>query len=57
MGLLDNAKDALNSQQAEDVSDQALQAGRDAVNKATGDKHAEQVQQASDFLDGKIGNQ
>lgn len=57
MGLLDNAKDALNSQQAEDISDQALQAGRDAVNKATGDKHAEQVQQASDFLDGKIGNQ
>lgn len=57
MGLFDNAKDMLGSEQAEGATDQALQAGQDAVNNATGGKHGEQVQQASDFLDGKLGNQ
>lgn len=57
MGLLDNAGDFLKSDQAEQLSDQAIQAGSDAANKATGDKYADQIGQGGRFADERIGNE
>lgn len=57
MGLLDKANEFLGSDQGEQMSDQALQAGADAANKATGDKYSEQVGQAQQFADDRIGQQ
>ncbi|KAB1662269.1 antitoxin [Pseudoclavibacter chungangensis] len=57
MGLLDDAGKFLNSDQGEQLSDQAIQAGSDAANKATGDKYAEQIGQAGQFADDHVGNE
>lgn len=57
MGLMDKAGEFLNSEQGEQVSDQALQAGADAVNNATGNQYADQVEQVRAFADDKVGQQ
>jgi|GEM_PF-1789221 len=57
MGLLDNAKEFLKSDQAEELSDQAIQAAQDKVNSATGGQYAEQVQQGAQVVDDHIGNE
>jgi len=56
--LADNrVKDALESEQAEDVSDKVLGGTADAVNKVTGGKFEEQVEGARTEADKKIGNE
>lgn len=55
MGLMDKANDFLKSEQAEQVSDQAIQAGGDMADKATGGKYAEQIDQAQVFADEHVG--
>lgn len=55
MGLMDKAGEFLNSEQGEQMSDQAIQAGSDAVNNATGNKYADQVAQGGRFADDRVG--
>lgn len=50
-------KDALNSEQAEGVSDKVLDGAADLVNKITGDKFKDQIDGARDEADKHIGNQ
>jgi hypothetical protein len=50
-------KDALKSEQAEDISDKLLEGVADAANKATGGKYEEQIDGARKAADDKIGNQ
>lgn len=51
----DQAKDALTSQQAEDISDKLLDGVASAVDKATGGAHADKIQDAKDAVDKKFG--
>lgn len=60
MGLgdfADKAKDAVNSEQAEGVTDNALDKGADFANDKTGGKFEDQVNQGRDAADGKLGNE
>lgn len=59
MGLgdfVDKAKDALNSDKAEEVSDNVLDKASDAANKVTGDKFSDKIDDARDAADKHIGN-
>ena len=57
MGLMDQAGEFLKSEQGEQISDQGIQAGADALNNATGGKYADQIAQGAQFADDKIGQQ
>ncbi|MEJ3405927.1 Rv0909 family putative TA system antitoxin [Rathayibacter sp. YIM 133350] len=52
----DKVKKALSSEQAEDVSDKVLGAVADAASKVTGGKFDEQIKNARDAADKKVGN-
>ena len=56
MGIMDQAKDFLNSDDFEQKSDDAIKHGQDAINGATGNKFADQVNQSAEFVDEKLGN-
>ncbi|MGO3885444.1 MAG: antitoxin [Mycetocola sp.] len=53
----DKVQEALKSEQAEGISDKVLGGVADAVNKVTGDKFADQVENVRDSIDKKIGNE
>ena len=53
----DQVKDALKSEQAEDISDKLLDGVAGAVNKVTGDKYAEQVEGARATADKAVGTE
>ncbi|TPW70054.1 antitoxin [Schumannella sp. 10F1B-5-1] len=53
----DDVKNALKSEQAEDISDKVLDGVADAVNKVTGGKFEEQVDGARDAADKAIGTE
>ncbi len=53
--LAGKAKDFLSSDKGEKASDGALDKGADAIEKATGGGHGEQVDKARDAADGKLG--
>jgi hypothetical protein len=56
--LNDNkVKDALTSQQAEDISDKLLGGVADAAKKVTGGKFDEQIDGARDAADKAVGNE
>ena len=55
--LTDKAKDALNSDKGEKISDQGLDKAAGAANKATGGKFDDQVNKGRDAADGKLGNE
>ncbi|GAA4403862.1 hypothetical protein GCM10023168_15750 [Fodinibacter luteus] len=61
MSLFDSAKEKLQDlatqhpDQVEQLSDQAIDRGGDAVDTATGGKYAEHVDQAQGKADGAIG--
>lgn len=55
MGLMDKANEFLNSEQGEQMTDQALQTGADAANKVTGGKFADQIAQGQAIADDKLG--
>jgi hypothetical protein len=57
MGLLDNAKDAVNSDKGEQVSDTGIDKAEDAVSDKTGGKIDGKIDKAGDAADGKIGNE
>ncbi len=50
-------KDALASEQAEDISDKLLDGVSDAAKKATGGKFDDQIEGARKAADDKIGNE
>ena len=49
--------DALQSEQAEGISDKLLGGAADLANKITGGKHAEKIEDVRANLDDKIGNE
>lgn len=53
----DKVKDALNSEQAEGISDKLLDGAEDVVNKVTGGKFEGQVGEARENADKHVGNQ
>ena len=56
--LKDNkVKDALKSEQAEDISDKLLDGVADAAKKVTGGKFDEQIDGARDAADKAVGNE
>lgn len=60
MGLDDLAKQAKKAadehpEQAEKFSDQAIEHGGDAADKATGDKYAEQLDKGQQAADERVG--
>ena len=57
MGIFDKAKDALNSDKGEQLSDSALDKGADLAKGKLGEDKAEQIDKARDAADGKLGNE
>jgi MT0933-like antitoxin protein len=56
-GLADKAKNALNSEQGEQRSDQALEKAEQFADEKTGGKYDEQTDKAGDLADQHIGQQ
>jgi MT0933-like antitoxin protein len=54
-GWADKAKDALNSEQGEERSDQALDKAEQFADQKTGDKYDDQIDKARDMADQRIG--
>lgn len=52
----DKVKEALSSEQAEDISDRLLDGVKNAVQGATGGKFDEQVEAARDEADKRVGD-
>lgn len=57
MGLLDKAKDALNSDKGEELSDQAIDRAKDFASEKTGGKFDDQIDQAGHQADQFLGNE
>lgn len=55
--LVNKGKEALNSEQGEQISDQVLDGAEGLANKVTGDKFEDQVSQGRDAVDGFLGKQ
>ncbi|MCU4298865.1 antitoxin [Brevibacterium permense] len=55
--LTNKAKDALNSDKGEEISDQGLDKASDAANNVTGGKFEDQINQGRDGADDKFGNE
>jgi hypothetical protein len=56
-GLGDKAKDALNSEQGEKRSDQALDKAEQLADEKTGGKYDQQTDKVGDMADQRIGQQ
>lgn len=56
-GLFDKAKDLVNSEQGEKVSDQALDRAADLAAKRIGGEHDEQIASARDAADKHVGTE
>lgn len=56
MGLLDDAKDAADSDKGEKATDTGIEKTEKTVSEKTGGSHDEQVSKAGDAIDDKIGN-
>ena len=56
-GLGDKAKDALNSEQGEQRSDQALDKAEQVADEKTGGKFDQQTDKAGDLADERLGQQ
>jgi hypothetical protein len=53
----DKVKDALKSEQAEDISDKILDGVADAAQKLTGSKFDEQIENAREQADKRVGDE
>jgi hypothetical protein len=56
-GLGDKAKEFLDSDKGEQVSDKGLDKAGQAVDQKTGGTHDAQIDKGVDLADGKLGNQ
>jgi hypothetical protein len=54
-GLGDKAKDFMDSDKGEKVSDQALDKGEQVADQKTGGEHASQIDKGRDLADDRIG--
>ena len=57
MGIFDKAKDALNSDKGEELTDKGLDKAADVAKGKLGDDKADQIDKARDAADGKLGNE
>lgn len=57
MGIFDKAKDAMNSDKGEQVTDQGLDKAADAAKGKLGEDKADKIDQARDAADRKLGNE
>ena len=57
MGIFDTAKDALNSDKGEELSDKGLDKAAEAAKGKLGEDKADQIDKARDAADGKLGNE
>lgn len=57
MGIFDKAKDAMNSDKGEQVTDQGLDKAADAAKDKLGEDKADKIDQARDAADRKLGNE
>ena len=53
----DKINEALNSEQAEDISDKVLDGVAEAAKKVTPDEHDAKIDEVRDNMDRKIGNE
>jgi len=56
MGLMDSAKDALDSDKGEKASDAGIDKAEQAVSQKTGGKYDEKIDSAGDAADKKVGH-
>ena len=56
-GMADKAKNALNSEQGEQRSDQALDKAEQFADQKSGGQHDQQIDKARDMADQRIGQQ
>jgi hypothetical protein len=56
-GLFDEAKNMLGSEQAEGISDQALDKAADLASQKTGGSHEDAIRGIRDAADKRLGNQ
>ncbi len=56
MGIFDKAKDALNSDKGEQISDKGLDKATEVAEQKFGEDKADKIQQGRDKLDDQIGN-
>ncbi|QNE45392.1 antitoxin (plasmid) [Frigoribacterium sp. NBH87] len=56
MGLLDSAKDALNGEQGEKITDSAISKGEETASSKTGGKFDDRIDATGNAADKKIGN-
>ncbi|WP_082486568.1 antitoxin [Frigoribacterium sp. Leaf186] len=56
MGLMDSAKDALNSDKGEKLSDAGIEKAEQAASSKTGGKFDEKIEKAGETADGKVGD-
>ena len=57
MGIFDKAKDALNTDKGEQISDSALDKGANLAKGKLGEGKADKIDSVRDQLDERIGNQ
>lgn len=57
MGIFDKAKDMLNSEKVENVSDSILDKVEELADKTLGAEHAEKIDSVRKTIDDKIGNE
>ncbi|MDP9800699.1 hypothetical protein J2S49_000775 [Arcanobacterium wilhelmae] len=57
MGIFDKAKEALNSEKAEELTDKALDAAEGFATDKLGADKADQVKGVRDQIDSKLGNE
>lgn len=55
--LTNKAKDAMNSDKGEEITDQGLDKASDAANNVTGGKFEDQINKVRDGADDKLGNE
>jgi len=56
MGLMDSAKDALNSDKGEKATDAGIDKAEQAASQKTGGKYDDKIDTAGDAADGKVGH-
>ncbi|MBA8793762.1 hypothetical protein FHX74_001367 [Friedmanniella endophytica] len=57
MGLLDDAKNALNNDKGEETSDSAIDKAKEFGSEKTGGKYDDKLDKAGDAVDRQVGNE
>ena len=57
MGIFDKAKDALNSDKGEELSDKGLDKAADAAKGKLGEDKADQIKKVRDMADERLGDE